>query len=162
MLASVERIYDRVLTISDRSKKTREMSRLYELLDQIRIGRTLNMGLQQYVTEVIREKLPAQWADEKNKLILQLEESLRALVSIIDLMAEEQDRVVLYKNEAFVELSLIAKGRGDLLQSLKELDGKDGGRELEAAMQKYEKLSRALQKIGHKLAAHGRDLDKSL
>lgn len=77
-------------------------------------------------------------------------------------MAEEQDRVILYKNEDFTKLYLIASTRRDFIGELKERGLKESRARLQAAVREYDRLSEELQGVASKLAEHGGELDKSL
>jgi hypothetical protein len=77
-------------------------------------------------------------------------------------MANEDDRILLYKNEQFTRLTILVGERGALLDELEALNADGDKHKLENAMKRYERLSSELMKIGYKLAEHGVALDKSL
>ena len=158
----VEKIYDRVLNIQDRRKRRQEIDRLHDLLERVRIGRTLNMGLIEYATWATDAFEEGRDKDEFLKLIDQIENSLKPLIEIVDKMAEENDRVVLYESEGYQELTLVAHGRHNLLRELRDLRKSNDGEGLKRAIGRYERLSEKLGALSFKLAEHGRDLDKSL
>ncbi len=104
------------------------------------------------------------WAPESEAEITveQIQNSLFALVEIVDEMVDQEDRVILYQNNSFQHLSIVAKGRHDLLNELRNVAGQNSGRELKIAIKKYEQLSRELGELSSKLAEHGRQLSESV
>ncbi|TIL42794.1 hypothetical protein [Mesorhizobium sp.] len=84
------------------------------------------------------------------------------MIEIVNKMAEEKDRVILYESEGYQELTLVAKGRHNLLRELRELRKANDGEGLKMAIGRYEELSKKLGVLSFTLAKHGRDLDQSL
>ncbi len=162
LAALIEKLYDRVLNMADRRKRRNEIDRLHNLLEKVRIGRTLNMGLLEY----------AEWAtsafeegtDKKEFLLLidQIEEALKAMMAIVEEMADEKDRVILFQSEGFQEFSLVAHGRHNLIQELRHLRNVNDGKGLRQSLERYEALSKKLGELSFLLAKHGRELDQSL
>ena len=158
----VEKIYDRIINIEDRRKRRKEIARLHDLLERVRIGRRLNIGLVAYATSAADAFEDGHNKDAFLQLIDQIQNSLMQLIEIVDKMAEEKDRVVLYESEGYQELTLVAHGRHNLLQELRELRNSNDGDGLKQAIGRYEQLSLKLGSLSFKLAQHGRDLDRSL
>jgi hypothetical protein len=67
------------------------LSRLIQLPQQVRITRFRN-----YIRAAIGTDPSRHWNNESKRLISKLESSFRALVSIVETMADEQDRVICY------------------------------------------------------------------
>jgi hypothetical protein len=71
IIALIEKIADRILNIADRKKRQNEITRLRALLNNVRIGRTLNTSLARYVNEILNDKLVYESA-ELQIMLLQL------------------------------------------------------------------------------------------
>lgn len=158
----IEKVYDRIVNIADHKTRRNEIDRLHELLGKVRISRTLNADLLGYAEYAVKSYEEGSDKSEIYNLIDQLKNSVSAILSIIDQMAEEKDRAILYESEGFQELTLVANRRSNILDQLRVLWQKGDSEGLRQGLQQYAELSEKLGNLSHRLAAHGRELDRSL
>jgi len=126
IIEPIEKIYNEIKSIKSKKRKKAELGRLIHLLEKTRISRTLNAGFVNYLKGCIinyQSKGKEGFIDKGEIDIVagQIESGIRSLKTIIDEMAGESDKVVIYQNKAWTDLSVIINERSFLINEFKNI-----------------------------------------
>lgn len=166
IIGVIQKIAKNILGIKDKSKRKKELQRLIGLLQEVRISRTLNMGFVSYLKSSI-EGFQSQKEEgffnkkEIEVAVDQLGQNLKSLKRIIDEMAETSDKVLIYQNKSWTDLSIIINEREQLLNSFKNLSmDKENTNQIELFATKYLDMTNRLGKISNDISVYARELDE--
>ena len=163
IVSVIERLALRIINHSEKKKKEEELNRLIKLLHNISLLALMNERFSEYLSRLLIDYKKGRKAFlELQELSLNIEVTILTLMKLIEDMAEESDKIIIYENKVWNTLRNTLQSRSILLNDLKEIKLTKKNLELVSQVaNRYEDLMHELYRISEKLSEYGTKLDSN-